>query len=138
MTDCLIGGLTNEEARQELVAYFTTSYTASGLTHEVIYPNQKPPSIEDRNTPFILLTLIEINREQEYIGSSEYIIDKFLSIELWVREFTGYKTISIFTDFIDSLGLKIVNGIVYKTPKYMAPKNFKGWELTPVALPFKF
>ncbi len=135
MADCLIGGLTNEEARKALISYFQSAYN---LAWYVVYPNKEPPALEDRKNPFILLSIVEIKREQEYIGSSEYIISKFLSIEFWTREYSGMKNTSLFTDFVDSLGLKTVAGIAYKTPDYMTPKIFKGWEITPAALPFEF
>lgn len=135
MTDCLIGGLTNEQARQAVIAYFSTNYT---LGYEVMWPGQKPPSIENRTDPFILLSFVDINREQEYIGSSNFIIDKALIIELWRLEYSGSKAVSLFQDFVDSLSLAIVNGVVYREPRYLAPKNFKGWELSSAILPFGF
>lgn len=135
MTDCLIGGLTNEQARQAVITYFNTHYS---LGYDVVWPGQKPPSIENRTDPFILLSFVDIYREQEYIGSSDYIVDKALIIELWKLEFTGSKSVALFQDFVDSLGLKIENGVVYRTPKYSAPKNFKGWELSSAILPFGF
>jgi hypothetical protein len=131
---CLIGGLTNEQARQAVITYFQTNYS---LGYEVIWPGQKPPSIEDRTTPFILLSFVDISREQEYIGSSEFVIDKALIIELWQPEFSGSKNIAVFQDFVDSLAVKIENGVVYRTPKYSS-NMFKGWELSSAILPFGF
>lgn len=138
MADCLIGGLNNIESYESVITYFKDSATSYPITWDIIWPNQEPPNLENRDDPFIMLTIVENNREQEYIGSREYIIDKHLRIEFWYRKFSGQRNVMLFNDFVDSLGINIVDGVAYGTPKIMTQNEYKGWETTPAAIPFKF
>jgi hypothetical protein len=135
MDDCIVGGLTEEEARKATIAYFEDNYT---LPHDVIYPNQEPPALEGRDEPFIVLSLIGVDKEQAGMGSRDYIIGKFLDISLWIREYTGIKEVTIFADFVNGLGLDTVGGIVYGVPEELPPKDHKGWSLNTRLLPLKF
>jgi hypothetical protein len=132
---CLIGGLTVEEARQEVVAYFESNYT---LAHDVIYPREKEPDLESRENSFILLDITGIGKEQAGMGLREFITDKFLDISLWTREYSGMKETSEFEDFVDTLAINTVNGVLYGSPRPLSDKDFKGWTVNTILLPFKF
>ena len=132
---CEVGGLTIEQARQNLIRYFVDSYT---LPHDVIYPQEKEPDLESRSTPFILLNIIAVSKEQAGMGLRDLITDKYLDIALWKKEFTGIKDVAEFEDFVDSLSLTVVEGIVYKEPKSPTEKTYKGWVVNSILLPFKF
>jgi hypothetical protein len=112
------------------------SVDISGL--EVIYPNMKPPSLESRTTPFLLLTLDPVHTEQSGMGEDTYITIKTLDISLWIREYTGIKLTSKFIDFAKGLGLKTVANIAYGTSTPSESKKYKGWEIHPVFLPLRF
>lgn len=135
MSDCLIGGITNEEARQVVVAYFKDSYY---LPHDVIYPREKEPGLEDRDDAFILLNIIGIEKEQAGMGMREFITDKFLDISLWTKKDEGMKETSVFEDFVDSIAIAIVGGVVFGAPKPLPEKDFKGWAVNTLLLPFTF
>jgi hypothetical protein len=135
MTDCVVGGLTNEEARQAVITYFLANYS---LAHEVIWPNEEPPALEGRTESFILLDIGEVKKEQAGMGTRDYIIDKFLDITLWKMEYTGIKEVSLFADFVDGLGLDTVGGVVYGVPNTLDPKAYMGWSVNTILLPFKF
>ena len=135
MDDCAVGGITNEEARKAVLLYFQTEYS---LTHEVIWPDEKPPALVGREEPFILLDIKDIKKEQAGMGTRDYITDKFLDVTLWQLEYTGVKEVNIFADFVDSIGLDTVGGVVYGVPKVLAPADYKGWSVNTILLPFKF
>lgn len=133
--DCIVGGLTNEEARQVVVAYFRDNYT---LPHEVIYPREKEPGLEDRDEAFIILNILGIDKEQAGMGMREFITDKFLDISLWTKADAGMKETSVFEDFVDSIAINISEGVAFGTPKPLSEKDFKGWVVNTLLLPFKF
>ena len=135
MVDCTVGGLTNEGARRAVIAHFKDSYN---LDHEVIWPDEETPALKGREESFILLSMLNVKKEQAGMGSRDYIIDKFLDVTLWKLEYTGIKEVSIFEDFVDSIGLDTVSGVVYGVPKPLAPKDYKGWSVNTILLPFKF
>ena len=132
---CEIGGITNEEARQAVIAYFDSTYN---LAHDVIYPNQEPPALEGRENPFILLDFDNVKKEQLGMGSSDYITDKFLDISLWIREYEGIKEVTNFEDFVDSIGVVTEENVVYGVPVVVTSKDFKGWIVNTILLPFKY
>jgi len=132
---CEVGGLTNNEAREAVIRYFDDYYN---LPYDVIYPNQEPPALEGRDSPFIILTIDDVKKEQTGMGERSYITDKFLDITLWIREYTGIKEISNFKDFVDSLGLLTEAQVVYGVPMVVSPKDYKGWIVNTILLPFKF
>ena len=132
---CEIGGITNEEARQAVIAHFTVHYN---LAHDVIYPNQEPPALEGREAPFILLDFDNVKKEQFGMGSSDYITDKFLDLSFWIREYTGIKEVSNFEDFVDSIGVVTEENVVYGVPVVVPDKSYKGWLVNTILLPFKY
>lgn len=135
MADCLAGGLTVEEARVAVVTYFSTNYS---LPYDVIYPREKEPDLESRDDSFILLDINGVSKEQAGMGLRELITDKFLDISLWTKEYSGMKETSEFEDFVDSLSLTTIDGVVYKTPEGLSEKEYKGWVVNTILLPFKF
>ncbi len=135
MADCLAGGVTVEEARQAVVAYFRDNYS---LSHEVIYPREKEPDLESRDDSFILLDIDGVKKEQSGMGLREFITDKFLDVSLWTKEYSGMKETSEFEDFVDTLAINTVGGVVYGVPVALSEKDFKGWVVNTILLPFKF
>lgn len=133
--ECVIGGLTNEEARQVVVKYFEDNYT---LPHDVIYPREKEPDLESRDEPFILLDIVGVDKRQAGMGMREFITDKFLDISLWTKKDEGMKETSVFEDFVDSIAINITGGVAFGSPKPLAEKDFKGWIVNTILLPFKF
>ncbi len=131
----IIGGITVEEARQRVVLYFSSNYT---LSHDVIYPREVEPDLEGRDSSFILLDIDGVKKEQAGMGLREFITDKFLDISLWTKEYTGMKETSEFEDFVDTIAVSTVNNIVYGVPNSLSEKNYKGWVVNTILLPFKF
>ena len=141
MSDCSsIGTLTNVEARETMTARIKAALLdSSGFsTIEVIWPNQKPPGLEGREDPFLLLTVVDVDREHMEMGFQGYISTKFLDISLWIREYTGIKLVDEFKDFVDPLGLTVTSGIDYGPVNPMKSLKHEGWEVHPMALPFRF
>lgn len=131
----------NEAARLAVITYFEAAHAAhaSVNTIEVVYPNQKPPDIEFRESPFILLDILLVSKEQFEMGSRDFNTTKMLDISLWSREYTGIKLVDGYLNFVDSIGVVTVEGVVYGTPVPVSEKDrYKGWKITSVALPFKF
>lgn len=133
--DCLAGGITVEKARQNVISYFKANYT---LPYDVIYPREKEPDLESREETFVLLDITGISKEQAGMGLREFITEKFLNVALWIKENSGMKETSEFEDFVDSIAISIVDGVVYGTPKALSEKEFKGWTINTILLPFKF
>jgi len=132
---CLAGGVTVEEARQNVVSYFKDNYT---LPYDVIYPREREPDLESREESFILLDITSVNKKQSGLGLREFITDKFFGIALWTKENSGMKETSEFEDFVDSLAVTTVAGVVYGTPVALSDKEFNGWVVNTILLPFKF
>jgi hypothetical protein len=141
MADCLLTGISEDQARINLLTYIRDSFVAapvgvSGI--ELIYPNAKPPDTESRTTPFIMLSIRPVHSEQSGMGESTFVTTKTLDISLWIREYTGIKIVGLFVDFVKSLGLKTVDSISYGVPHQVVQKPYKGWEVNPVFLPIRF
>jgi hypothetical protein len=133
--DCEVGGISVEEARQAVVGYFQTNYS---LSYDVFYPGESEPDLESRDNAFILLGIDGMSKEQAGMGMREFITDKFLDISFWIRDGAGMKEISVFEDFVDGLAIQTSGGVVYGTPVPLSEKDFKGWVVNTILLPFKF
>jgi hypothetical protein len=139
--DQLLGVLSEDQARINLMTYIKNSFAAAPSeisALEIIYPNMKPPALESRTDPFLLLTVNTVHTEQTGMGETSYSTIKMLDISLWIREYTGIKLTSKFIDFAKGLGLKTVANISYGTVAPSGSKKYKGWEFYPIFLPLNF
>lgn len=139
--DCIMTGLSEDQARINLMTYLVASFAAAPpdlVGVEVIYPNMKPPALESRTVPFIMLTLNSVFNDSTGIGEDSYRTIKTLDISLWIKEYTGIKLSSKFIDFVKGLGIKTVAHIAYGVPSPAKVQRYKGWELHTVLLPLQF
>ena len=140
MSDCAsIGELTNIQAKEIIIARVKDALLASQFSSiDVCWPNERPPGLQSQEDPWILITEVDVSRRRMELGGQGYIATKFLDISLWIKEYTGIKLVDEFKDFIDSLGLTVSNGIDYGPVNPMKSLKHKGWDVHPMALPFRF
>lgn len=140
-SNCELIGISEEQARINMVTYIQAAFAAASepiKSLEIIYPNMKPPDLEGRTSPFILMDINPVYIEQTGMGETTYKTTKSLDISLWIREYTGVKLVGNLVDFLKGLGVKTVSNVSYGVPFPAKKQKYKGWEAHPVFLPIRF